>query len=124
MGAAQSESAVPEWLLARGSLRDKPSIAVLPFRNMSDDPEQDYFADGMVEDITAALSRIKWLFVTARSSGFIYKGKAVDPRRVGRAIERATAACGEQLGVRGGQQQDRGQCSRHRASSRVLALHR
>jgi TolB-like protein len=55
-------------------LPDRPSIAVLPFDNMSGDPEQDYFADGMVEDIITGLSRIKWLFVIARNSSFTYKG--------------------------------------------------
>ena len=65
---------------------DKPSIAVLPFQNMSGDPEQDYFADGMVEDITTGLSRIKWLFVIARNSSFVYKGKAVDVRQAGREL--------------------------------------
>ena len=68
------------------SLPDKPSIAVLPFQNMSRDPEQDYFADGMVEDITTALSRIKWLFVIARNSSFTYKGKTVDIKQVGREL--------------------------------------
>ena len=68
------------------SLPDKPSIAVLPFQNMSGDPEQEYFADGMVEDIITGLSRIKWLFVIARNSSFIYKGKAVDVRQVGREL--------------------------------------
>jgi adenylate cyclase len=68
------------------SLPDKPSIAVLPFQNMSADPEQDYFADGMVEDIITGLSRIKWLFVIARNSSFTYRGKAVDVRRVGREL--------------------------------------
>ena len=58
-------------------LPDKPSIAVLPFQNMSGDPEQEYFADGMVEDIITALSRFKSLFVIARNSSFTYKGKAV-----------------------------------------------
>ena len=67
----------------RLALPDKPSIAVLPFQNMSGEPEQDYFADGMVEDITTGLSRIKWLFVIARNSSFIYKGKVVDVRQVG-----------------------------------------
>jgi TolB-like protein/class 3 adenylate cyclase/Tfp pilus assembly protein PilF len=67
-------------------LPDKPSIAVLPFQNMSGDPEQEYFADGMVEDITTALSRIKWLFVIARNSSFAYKGKAADIRQVGREL--------------------------------------
>jgi adenylate cyclase len=70
----------------RLSLPEKPSIAVLPFQNMSGDPEQDYFADGMVEDIVTGLSRIKWLFVIARYSSFVYKGKAVDVRQVGREL--------------------------------------
>jgi adenylate cyclase len=65
---------------------DKPSIAVLPFQNMSGDPEQEYFADGMVEEITTALSRIRWLFVIARNSSFIYKGQAVDVKQVGREL--------------------------------------
>ncbi|WP_461193204.1 winged helix-turn-helix domain-containing tetratricopeptide repeat protein [Bradyrhizobium sp. UFLA06-06] len=65
---------------------DKPSIAVLPFANMSDDPEQEYFADGMVEEITTALSRFKWLFVIARNSSFTFKGKAVDIKDVGRRL--------------------------------------
>src|SRR5258708_6268085 len=68
------------------SLPDKPSIAVLPFQNMSGDPEQEYFADGMVEDITTALSRSKSLFVIARNSSFTYKGKAVDIKQVGREL--------------------------------------
>ena len=62
---------------------DKPSIAVLPFENMSGDPEQEYFADGMVEEIITALSRSKSLFVIARHSTFTYKGKAVDIKKVG-----------------------------------------
>jgi len=65
------------------ALPDKPSIAVLPFQNMSGDPEQEYFADGMVEDIITALSRFKSLFVIARNSSFAYKGKSPDVRRVG-----------------------------------------
>src|SRR5258708_4606310 len=68
------------------ALPDKPSIAVLPFQNMSGDPEQEYFADGMVEDIITALSRFKSLFVIARNSSFTYKGKAVDIRQVGREL--------------------------------------
>lgn len=66
------------------SLPDRPSAVVLPFRNMSGDPEQDYFAGGTVEDITTALSRIRSLFVIARSSAFTYKGRAVDARQTGR----------------------------------------
>ena len=68
------------------ALPDKPSVAVLPFVNLSGDREQDYFADGMVEDVIAGLSRIKWLFVVARSSSFTYKGAAVDVKRVGREL--------------------------------------
>src|SRR5665213_2871175 len=67
-------------------LPDKPSVAVLPFSNLSGDPKQEYFADGMVEDIIAGLSRIKWLFVVARNSSFTYKGAPVDVRRVGREL--------------------------------------
>jgi len=68
------------------ALPDKPSIAVLPFQNMSGDPEQEYFADGIVEDIITALSRFKSLFVIARNSSFTYKGKAVDIKQVGREL--------------------------------------
>jgi TolB-like protein/class 3 adenylate cyclase len=67
-------------------LPDKPSIAVLPFANMSGDPEQEYFADGMVEEIITALSRIRWLFVIARNSTFTYKGRPVDVKQVGREL--------------------------------------
>jgi adenylate cyclase len=67
-------------------LPDKPSIAVLPFENMSGDPEQEYFADGMVEEIITALARIRWLFVIARNSSFTYKGRAVDVKEVGREL--------------------------------------
>jgi adenylate cyclase len=68
------------------ALPDKPSVAVLPFENMSGDPEQEYFADGMVEEIITALSRFKWLFVIARNSSFTFKGKAVDIKEVGRRL--------------------------------------
>lgn len=68
------------------ALPDKPSIAVLPFQNMSGDPEQEYFADGMVEDIITALSRFKSFFVIARNSCFAYKGRAVDIKQVGREL--------------------------------------
>jgi TolB-like protein len=77
-GAAPSRPAL--------SLPDKPSIAVLPFENMSGDPEQDYFADGIVEDIITALSRFRNLFVIARNSSFTYKGRAVDVKQVGREL--------------------------------------
>jgi len=65
---------------------DKPSIAVLPFANLSGDPEQEYFADGMVEEIITALSRIRWLLVIARNSSFSYKGQAIDVKQVGREL--------------------------------------
>jgi TolB-like protein/class 3 adenylate cyclase len=85
-----SASALPKDVFAGSgqplALPDKPSIAVLPFQNMSGDPEQEYFADGMVEDVTTGLSRIKWLFVIARNSSFAYKGKAIDIKRVGREL--------------------------------------
>jgi len=68
------------------SLPDKPSIAVLPFQNISSDPEQDYFADGMVEDIISGLSRIRWLFVIGRNSSFVYKSQPIDVKRVGREL--------------------------------------
>ena len=68
------------------ALPEKPSIAVLPFTNMSGDAEQDYFADGMAEDITTALSKVRWFSVAARNSAFAYKGKAVDVRDAGREL--------------------------------------
>jgi len=79
--AAKSPTAAPAL-----ALPDKPSIAVLPFANMSGDPEQEYFVDGMVEEIITALSRIRWLFVIARTSSFSYKGQAVDVKQVGREL--------------------------------------
>jgi adenylate cyclase len=75
-----------ERLSVAPPLPDKPSIAVLPFQNMSGDPEQEYFADGMVEEITTALSRFKWLFVIARNSSFTFKDKAADIKEVGRRL--------------------------------------
>ena len=83
-GAVRGPAAAP----TRPSLPlpDKPSIAVLPFTNLSGDPEQDYFADGMVEDIITGLSRIKWIFVIARNSSFAYRGKAMDVRQIGREL--------------------------------------
>jgi hypothetical protein len=67
-------------------LPEKPSIAVLPFQNMSGDSGQEYFVDGMVEEIITALSRIRWLFVIARNSTFTYKGQAIDVKQVGREL--------------------------------------
>src|SRR5207248_1673161 len=81
----QAETPAPQPVVAL-PLPDKPSIAVLPFQNMSGDPEQEYFADGMVEEIITALSRIRWLFVIARNSSFTYKGQAVDVKQVGREL--------------------------------------
>jgi adenylate cyclase len=83
IGGAKSPSTSASPPLA---LPDKPSIAVLPFANMSGDPEQEYFVDGMVEEIITALSRIRWLFVLARNSSFTYKGQAVDVKQVGREL--------------------------------------
>ena len=76
--AAPSQAPLP--------LPDKPSIAVLPFQNISGDPEQEVFADGMVEDITTALSKLRWFFVIARNSSFAYKGRTVDVKQVGREL--------------------------------------
>jgi adenylate cyclase len=83
---AGAHGALVERLSAAPPLPDKPSIAVLPFQNMSGDPEQEYFADGMVEEIITALSRFKSLFVIARNSSFTFKGKAVDIKEVGRRL--------------------------------------
>lgn len=78
----KSQTAAPPPL----SLPDKPSIAVLAFENLSGEPEQDYFADGIVEEIITALSRIKWLFVIARNSSFAYKGRKTDVKQIGREL--------------------------------------
>jgi adenylate cyclase len=88
-------------------LPDKPSIAVLPFTNMSPDPEQEFFADGTTEDIITGLSRLRWLFVIARNSTFTYKGKAVDVRQVARelgvryVLEGSVRASGKRIRVTG-----------------------
>src|SRR5690348_6951769 len=79
---AASDQTAPAAL----ALPDRPSIAVLPFANLSGNAEQDYFADGMVEDIITGLARIKWLFVIARNSSFAYKGRAVDVKQAGREL--------------------------------------
>jgi adenylate cyclase len=83
---AGTHGALIDRLSAAPPLPDRPSIAVLPFENMSGDAEQEYFTDGMVEDITTPLSRFKWLFVIARNSSFTYKGKAVNVKQVGREL--------------------------------------
>jgi adenylate cyclase len=88
-GPSEAREAAPARVAGAESpppLPDKPSIAVLPFQNMSGDPEQEYFADGMVEEIITALSRFKSLFVIARNSSFTFKGKAVDIKEVGRRL--------------------------------------
>src|SRR5207237_3721466 len=82
-GAQSSPSDRP---IAAPPLPVKPSIAVLPFQNMSGDPDQEYFADGIVEDIITALSRFKSLFVIARTSSFAYKNSAIDIKQVGREL--------------------------------------
>jgi len=91
VGAVREESAAEvtaamERPKSELALPDRPSIAVQPFVNMSGDPEQEYFADGMVEDIITGLSRVKWLFVIARNSSFAYKGRAVGVKEVGREL--------------------------------------
>jgi Adenylate and Guanylate cyclase catalytic domain len=80
-------------------LPDKPSIAVLPFQNLSGDPEQEYFADGMVEEIITALSRIRWLFVIASNSSFTYKAQSLDVKQVGSGARRAILT--RRLGAQG-----------------------
>jgi TolB-like protein/class 3 adenylate cyclase len=85
-GAKESKTTVSPESKPALALPDKPSIAVLSFINMSGDPEQDYFADGMVDDIITALSRFKALFVIARNSSFTYKGRAVDVKQIGREL--------------------------------------
>src|SRR5215469_10554064 len=80
--AQLAEGSLPSQL----PLPDKPSIAVMPFANLSGDPDQEYFADGMVEEIITALSRIRWLFVIARTSTFSYKGRSLDLKRIGREL--------------------------------------
>ncbi len=88
-------------------LPDKPSIVVLPFTNLSDDPEHAYFADGVTEDLTMALSRLRWLFVIARNSAFVYKEKAVDVRTIARelgvryALEGSVRTAGQRIRITG-----------------------
>lgn len=100
-------SPLPAVANAALTLPNKPSIAVLPFNNMSGDPEQDYFADGMVEDIITALARMGWFFVIARNSSFVYKGKTVDIKQVGRelgvqyVVEGSVRKAGERVRITG-----------------------
>jgi adenylate cyclase len=84
--ATHSQQVSSEKPSAQLALPDKPSIAVLPFQNMSGDAEQEYFADGIAEDIITALSKSRWLFVIARNSSFAYKGRAVDIKQIGREL--------------------------------------
>jgi TolB-like protein/class 3 adenylate cyclase len=85
-GMESKPTAAPTQSTPTLAVPDKPSIAVLPFQNMSNDPDQEYFADGMVEEIITALSRIRWLFVIARNSSFSYKGQSPDVKQVGREL--------------------------------------
>ncbi|WP_176478477.1 MULTISPECIES: adenylate/guanylate cyclase domain-containing protein [unclassified Mesorhizobium] len=102
-----SVSTVPDPSGGRLALPDKPSIAVLPFQNMSGDPEQEYFGDGIAEDIITALSKLRGFFVIARNSSFAYKGKAPDIRQVARelnvryVLEGSVRKAGERLRVTG-----------------------
>jgi len=82
----QNASGLAPTVRSTSPLPDKPSIAVLPFQNMSGEPQQEYFADGIVEEITTAIARLSWLFVIARNSAFTYKGKAVDVKQVAREL--------------------------------------
>jgi TolB-like protein len=114
---AQLHAAIQQGKIARAvapppaveapALPAKPSIAVLPFENLSGDPAQDYFADGMVEEIITALSRLNWLFVIARNSSFIYRGRAVDVKTIGRELgvryilEGSVRKAGDQVRISG-----------------------
>lgn len=102
VGLAAAASAPPTL-----PLPDRPSIVVLPFTNLSDDPERAYFADGVTEDLTTALSRLRWLFVIARNSAFVYKDKAVDVRTIARdlgvryALEGSVRTAGQRIRITG-----------------------
>ena len=106
MSAAPAAPSAPS-VSGSPALPDKPSIAVLPFANMSGDPEQEYFSDGMTEDIITALSRLHWFFVIARNSAFAYKGKRTDIRQVGRdlgvryVLEGSVRRSGQRLRITG-----------------------
>ena len=86
LGSADPPAADNAGAEPSAPITEQPSLAVLPFQNLSGDPEQEYFADGMVEEIITALARIRWLFVAARNSSFTYKGQNVDVKRVGREL--------------------------------------
>ena len=84
--SASVDSAVAQTTPPDQSTFDRPSIAVLPFENMSGDLEQEYFADGITEDIITGVSKLRWFFVIARNSSFVYRGKAVDVKRIAREL--------------------------------------
>jgi adenylate cyclase len=86
LGTSKTAAETPPGL----ALPDKPSLAVLPFQNLTGDAEQEYFVDGMVEEIATAIARLPWLFVIARNSAFTYKGKPVDVKQVARGWACAT----------------------------------
>ena len=118
---APVQPAAPEKPTAHLALPDKPSIAVLPFQNMSDDPSQDYFVDGMVEDIITGLSRIKWLFVIARNSSFVNNGTGVDGgERAANAVRLQLHALAYNLGnfLRTWRRPNQSRIGRSRASRR------
>lgn len=79
-------AAAPNRAASSPPLTDRTSLAVLPFQNLGGDPETDYFADGVIEDVITALSRVRWLFVIARNSSFVYKGRSIDARQIGREL--------------------------------------
>jgi TolB-like protein len=85
-GPGQAQATRRETAMGQPPGTDRPSIAVLPFANLSGDPEQEYFADGITEDLITALSQFRWLFVIARNSSFVFKGKAVDAKQIGREL--------------------------------------
>ncbi|WP_457373985.1 winged helix-turn-helix domain-containing tetratricopeptide repeat protein [Pseudomonas sp. TE12234] len=103
----QRSPTTPKEMPSSLVLPDKPSITVLPFQNLSGDPEQEYFADGIVEDLIAALSRIRWLFVIARNSSFTYKGQTVDAKGISQALgvryllEGSVRKCGNRVRITG-----------------------
>src|SRR5215203_2960150 len=86
VGRERIDPSSPKPAAEKPVVLERPSIAVLPFTNMSADPEQEYFADGVVDDIISALSRVRWFFVIARNSSFTYKGRPVDVKQVGREL--------------------------------------
>ncbi len=100
-------------------LPDKPSIVILPFQNMSSDPEQDYFADGMVDDITTAVSRFHSLFVISRNSAFTYKGRTADVREIGQQLGVRYVVEGS---VRKAEQRIRITCQLVRAETRAASM--